>query len=143
MELRTFLFEGSGVFIIIMTLVQISPIEINPWNWIARKIGGEINKDVIERVDNLSKDISDLRKEFDEGEATLCRTRILRFNDELIYEKKHTKEHFDQVLTDITRYEAYCESHPKYKNNIATLSIEKIKKTYKNCMDKNSFLKII
>lgn len=143
MELKTFLFEGSGALILIMTLVQISPIEINPWNWIARKIGGEINKGVIERVDNLSKEIRDLRKEFDEEEATLCRTRILRFNDELIYEKKHTKEHFDQVLTDITKYEAYCESHPEYKNNIATLSIEKIKKTYQNCMDKNSFLKII
>lgn len=75
-----------------------------------------------------------------ENEATTCRYRILRFNDEVLHDQKHTKEHFDQILDDITRYELFCDEHPEYENNKAVLAIENIKRIYQKCSDENTFL---
>ena len=76
----------------------------------------------------------------DEQWASLSRTHILRFGDEILHGMSHSKEHFNQVLLDISKYEQYCESHPQYINNIATATIQQIKKTYQKCLDENNFL---
>lgn len=75
-----------------------------------------------------------------ENEATTCRYRILRFNDEILHDQRHTKEHFDQILDDVTRYEKFCKDHPEYENNKAILAIENIKRVYTKCTDENTFL---
>lgn len=123
-----------------LTLIQIAPIQINPWSFVAKKIGRAINGEIITKVDRLSDDITSLRAECDEREADSCRTRILRFNDELSHDVTHSKEHFDQTLLDITKYETYCNSHPGYKNNIAALAIDRIKQTYIKCEKDSTFL---
>ena len=131
---------GCGLLVIVMTLLQISPLKINPWSYIANKIGKAMNHEITQKVDDLGKDVKNLRTEFDEREADNCRTRILRFNDELSHNVSHSKEHFDQTLWDITKYETYCENHPGYKNNIATMAIERIKGVYAKCTDEGTFL---
>lgn len=131
---------GGGIILILMTLVQISPIKIDPWTWIAIKIGRAINGEVIDKVDALSKDFQKNKEDNDEQWASLSRSHILRFGDEILHGVSHSKEHFDQILLDITKYEAYCETHPKYINNIANATIEQIKKTYQKCLDENKFL---
>ena len=75
-----------------------------------------------------------------ENEATTCRYRILRFNDEILHDQRHTKEHFDQILDDVTRYEKFRKDHPEYENNKAILAIENIKRVYKKCTDESTFL---
>lgn len=75
-----------------------------------------------------------------ENGATTCRYRILRFNDEILHDQRHTKEHFDQILDDVTRYEKFCKDHPEYENNKAILAIENIKRVYKKCTDEGTFL---
>lgn len=87
-----------------------------------------------------SKSLERLTTQIAEGEATDSRYRILRFNDEILHDEKHTKEHFDQILDDITRYEKYCDEHPEYENNKAVLAIENIERVYKKCSDENLFL---
>lgn len=131
---------GGGIALILMTLVQIAPIKINPWSWIARFVGRAINGEVIEKVDALSADVKKNKEDDNEQWASLSRSHILRFGDEILHGVSHSKEHFDQVLLDITKYEKYCESHPKYLNNIANATIEQIKKTYQKCLDENKFL---
>lgn len=74
-------------------------------------------------------------------EAIQCRTRFLRFNDELLLGIKHTKEHFDQILTsDISFYEKYSEEHPEFPNGVAVAAIENIKGAYTKCMQEHKFL---
>jgi hypothetical protein len=87
-----------------------------------------------------SKSLERLTTQIAEGEATDSRYRILRFNDEILHDEKHTKEHFDQILDDITRYEKYCDEHPEYENNKAVLAIENVERVYKKCSDENLFL---
>lgn len=135
---------SGGIVLVLMTLIQICPIKINPWSWIGRWIGRcigrAINGEVLEKVETLTRDVKRNKEDDDEQWASLSRTHILRFGDEILHGVSHSKEHFNQVLLDISKYEQYCESHPQYINNIATATIQQIKKTYQKCLDENNFL---
>lgn len=139
-DIKEIAMYGGGAFLILMTLVQISPIKINPWSWIGRVIGRAINGEVLEKVDELSKDVKHNKEDDDEKWASLSRTHILRFGDEILHGVDHSKEHFDQVMRDISNYEQYCKTHPNYLNGVAHATIQQIKKTYQKCLDENSFL---
>lgn len=136
-ELITYILGGG---FLTSLLIQVAPIKINPWGYVFRAIGKTINGEVISKVDRLSGDVQSLRNECEERAANACRTRILRFNDEILHNVKHTKEHFDQILIDIDTYEEYCQSHPNYKNNIACLAIDRIRKAYQKCCEEGTFL---
>ena len=140
MGLNEIIAGGGITLVVILTIIQIAPIKVDPWSWLAQKIGKAMNKEVIEKVDKLDGDLAALRKECDEREATACRTRIMRFGDEILHDVRHSKEHFDQILLDITNYEVYCDTHPKFKHGIAVATIERIKQVYQKCIAENSFL---
>ena len=129
------------VFIISFSgLVEIVPVKLNPLSYLAGKIGRALNKEVFERLDTLQSDLSKHTTHEDEKWAKQNRLRILRFNDELIQGKRHTKEHFDEILDDINAYEYYCETHPEYKNNKAVLAIENVERIYRLLESENGFL---
>ena len=131
---------GGGILLILMTVIQITPIKINPWSWLGRCIGRVINGEVLEKVEALSQDVKKNKADDDEQWASLSRVHILRFGDELLHGVSHSKEHFDQVLIDISKYEHYCKEHPEYLNNIADATIKQIKHTYQKCLEENKFL---
>ena len=91
-------------------------------------------------VKNLKEKHDDLRNRMDKDDADECRTRILRFGDELRRGVEHSEEFFNQILDDISDYERYCAEHPEYKNSKAVNAIAEIDKVYQKCMEKNSFL---
>lgn len=146
-DIASFLENNSGLItagvVLVLSLVEISPIKINPWSW----LGSLINKPLIERMDKQEKstaelmsEISQIRKEVNENSATSARYRILRFDDELLHDIKHTKEHFDQILVDIDIYEKFCTRNPDFRNNLATMAISHVKNVYQRCITDNSFL---
>lgn len=135
------IFMGGGcALLILMTLIQITPIKLNPWSWIGRLIGRAINGEVISKVDNLSEELADHKEKSEERHATLCRAHILRFGDEVLHGIPHSKEGYDNILLDIDSYEEYCEKHPGYKNNVALATIKNIKRMYYKHLEEDSFL---
>ena len=52
--IKQFGLYGSGIVILLLTLVEITPIKINPWSWLGRKIGRAINGEVLEKVETLT-----------------------------------------------------------------------------------------
>lgn len=72
--------------------------------------------------------------------AKQARTKILRFNDEVKEGKKHTEEHWIEILEDMDIYESYCKENPDYPNNRAEMAITNLKAVYQNCLTKNNFL---
>lgn len=136
---QIFMYGGGGL-VVLMTIVQITPIKLNPWSWIGKMIGRAINGEVIDKVDALSKDVKENKEADDEQWASLSRSHILRFGDELLHGMSHSKEHFDQILIDISKYERYCQEHPKYLNDIANATIKHIRDTYQKCLNENNFL---
>lgn len=143
MDLETikqiFMYGGGGL-VILLTLVQIAPIKINPWTWLGRLIGRAINGEVLEKVETLTQDVRDNKADDDDKWATLSRSHILAFGDEIRLGIAHSKERFDQILLDISNYEQYCDEHPNYHNDKAPVTIDLIKRTYQKCLEENKFL---
>lgn len=97
---------------------------------------GEIKKELA----SIKYDIQTVREEGEEGRIVECRIRILRFSDEILHGAIHSKDHFDQILIDIGKYEKYCSDHPRFENGITKSSISMIKDTYTDRLKKNDFL---
>lgn len=136
------------------TFLEFSKIKVNPWSALARLIGKAINKEVLEQldevkakqskleadVDGIREDMSEQKIERQEEKIVEARIRILRFGDECREHVRHSKEHWDQTMRDITKYEQYCEAHPEFENNVTVETSKYLKELYHKCMVENDFL---
>lgn len=89
------------------------------------------------RLDAKIKDVED---KGDERSAVNARVRILRFSDEMVEGRRHSKDSFDQALSDIDYYEKYCSENPLFPNNKTVATIEHIKNSYAERLEKHDFL---
>lgn len=140
--------------VIITSLVQVAPIEVNPWSAVISFISSIFNKEISakidkletkidgleERVDTLGSKVTKLKDTTDEDRAVTARVRILRFADEIYTGKAHSKESFDTTLLDVDYYERYCVEHPRFKNNQTVMSVKQIKRAYEERLEKHDFL---
>ena len=147
LDLKSGISFGVFLFVLLLTIIQIAPIKINPWSFLANKLGRAFNKEVLNeistlksRVDTLDERVQQSEALQSERDAKTARTNILRFGDEIRIGTRHSKESFDEILSDITEYESYCATHQDFKNN-RTKSTEKIIiEVYEHCLRTDSFL---
>lgn len=139
----------SGVIIIFLSLavIQISPLKINPWGYMHRTVVKFLNGEVLDRISELDKKVAQIQDEVSENEtkrerseAVAARIRILRFNDELLHNQRHTKAMFDQTLLDIDHYNEYCEKDTHFRNGVTMLAAENIREVYRKCTEEHKFL---
>ena len=97
-------------------------------------------KSIQESIDKLSNRIDELDARENVKYAQDCRTRILRFDDELRNKISHSLEYFLEILRDVDYYEKFCEKHPDFKNTYAVDAVAHIKKVFRQCKDENSFI---
>lgn len=140
MTLQEVLTGGGGIAVILLALIEFSPIKINPLGSIAKAIGRAINQDVLEKVSSLEEKVDNLKHDTEEERAVSCRARILHFGDEVLHGQRHTKDHFGQILLDISKYEEYCRTHQDFKNGVTEPTSERIKAVYRERLEKNDFL---
>lgn len=140
MTIKEILYGSGGVLLIFMTLIQITPIKINPWSAVIGWVGKNLNQNICDRIETLEKDVRTIRDENREIHAKDCRVRILRFSDEIYIGINHSQEHYKQILGDITHYEKYCDEHPEFENQIAVSAIRQIKETYDTHIRHHDFL---
>ena len=124
----------------VATFVEKTSKTMKPLTKLARAIGRAINGDLIDKVEGLEQKIEKMDQDDKLQRAKDARTRVLRFGDELLHDVRHTKEHFDDVLRDITEYEKYCLEHPEFENDQMHITAEHIKETYHKCLREHSFL---
>lgn len=139
MTLQEILLGGGGGLALLLTLIQIAPVKVNPWSFLARALGKAFNGEVISRLDGLEKTLCDHIHTDEEHNADEYRRRILRFNNELICEIPHTREEFLEALSDIDGYEGYCKTHPDYKNNRCWHAIANINRVYDDRLKLHDF----
>ena len=101
MNLKELFWSGGGMVLVLLSLIEVSPIKINPWSRLAKIIGHALNAEVLEQQKQTQKKLEEHIQVDDERNANLLRTQILRFNDELIDDKHHTREHFIEILAVI------------------------------------------
>ena len=142
----------AGIVLCLLTLIQISPLKIDPWSWIARKIGNALNQDVMKKQEEMQIESQEYRKNndatirsirdsIDQGAAENARNRILRFGDEIKSKQvRHSEEYYNQILADIDAYSKYCKEHPDFKNDKTVITTQIIEESYKEHVLKNDFL---
>lgn len=132
---------GGGIgFVVLLTLIQISPIKFDPWTAIARALGKAFNGEVLQEISETKRKLEDHIKVDDERNADLHRSRILEFNTELLRKQRHTREDFIEILSEIDKYEKYCKSHPEYKNSRCVHAIANIGRVYDELLTTGKFL---
>lgn len=122
-----------------ITLIQVTPIKINPWTSIAKAFRKLLMGTIESKLSAIEASVSKLEARMQEEGALQARTHILRFADELYDGKHHSKEYFDDILGDIDKYEKYCEAHKEFKNNKTVMSIALIKDTYRVLIEEHKF----
>lgn len=161
MDLNTILASLCWITAGIFTLAQkYAPKGKKPWSIILSFIGREINAEIIQSCDELSKRIDGVNVELAktqesiaeakeainqsqdfelETRAIAARVRILRFGDELQEDKKPSKGRFDQALADINAYDEYCAKHSDFKNGVTEPTSSFIKEQYQERLRKHDF----
>lgn len=97
-------------------------------------------KAIQESIDKLSERIDELDAREKVKQAQDCRTRILRFDDELRNKIPHSLEYFQEILRDVDFYEKFCREVPDFQNSYAVDAVAHIKKVFRECKDNNSFI---
>ena len=92
-----------------LTLVEITPIKINPWKTIFRWIGTAINGDLLKEIEHLKSDIATIKKDQEEDNAENMRSRILGFARSCRKHEVHDAEEWNNIISQLRKYEAYVE----------------------------------
>ena len=134
------------IVILLLSLVQITPIKINPWTSLVVWIGNIITqpvqdelKGVGNKLDNVEKDLSEFKKEQEEKDANDTRRFVFDFANACRNGRLHTRKQWNFVLTQIDEYEDYVEKKG-IKNGVFKGEDEYLRERYKSRLVKNDFL---
>lgn len=146
--------RSVGVLVILSVFIEITPIKFNPismiLSWIGKRTNRELaaefksfsdkQKEVNEKIELLNTKVDGVNDRIDLEHAENCKSKILRFADEIGRGAKHSQEHFNQILTNVDEYEDYCDLHHDYQNTKTVIATARIKEVYAKCSKNNDFL---
>lgn len=95
---------------------------------------------VYKKIEEIDDALQIAKKEQKQFEARQWRSQIVRFNDELLNNLKHSRSMFETILLSCTNYEKYCEEDPDFRNGVATEAIINIRRCYRKCEEEQDFL---
>ena len=140
LDIKTGVSIGAFLFAVLMTIIQIAPIKINPWDKILTWLGNHMNADIVKRVDVIEGKLDEHIKDSSEERIRKVRADILDFANACMNGRKHTKEEFEFVISECDAYEKHIEKM-QIKNGVATAAIREIRRLYEKGISENSFLK--
>lgn len=126
-------FTNPSVIIIgAITLVEVTPIKINPLRALFKWIGKAVNGDI-------QKDLAELKRDFEETKAQDKRWRILEFSRSCRNGVPHSREEWKHAISELKEYEEYTK-----KKNIVNGVMEEdakfLRELYRERNMKNDFL---
>lgn len=131
----------------LLSIVQISPIKIDPWSkllkWFGKSINGEVSRQIgaiNEHIKEVDVRLDDMMNMEEQKDADAARNRILIFDDELRRHIDHSYEYFQQILADVDEYTRHCDEHESYPNSKAEMAIKHIKNVYDKCKENDNFI---
>ena len=139
--------SSSLIFIgvILCTFVQISPIQINPWDvllgWIGERFNSVINKKIDKidgRVDKLEKQIDEHIEDGKVDKVKEQRQYLIEFVNEGVNGKRHTKESFEYAIKTCDEYEAFVRDN-HIDNGVINSTIHAIRAKYEEHLIKADF----
>lgn len=146
--------ETAFLIYLILKLIDITPININPWQSIVKAIRRFFTGDLAQKIDAIEKNQNDIVSKFEKTQelmqerfetidnqmndsfnslneelifnnAMTSRYRLIRAADELSNGIEPSKDHLEILLQDDKRiYESYCNSHPDFVNHKGKVSVQ-------------------
>ena len=90
------------LLILLFSLIQISPLKLNPWDKILGWIGGKMNGGVTKQMNRLEKQTQDIW-------ISTHRQTLLTFARECRHQVEHSADEWAYVLNVADEYEQYCD----------------------------------
>ena len=112
----------TAAVVALLSLIQISPIKVNPWDTIFGWIGKKVNRGMDDRMRELERQISDMW-------IQSHRQSILTFAREARNEITHSADEWAQILSLADEYEIYCQQHT-VSNGVVKADTEYIRNLY-------------
>ena len=123
---------GIGVVVFLaLTLVEITPIKINPWTGLLHWIGKKINAD-------LCSDLEKLKKDFEIKNANDLRWSILGFANSCRRGDRHSREEWEHAVDQMAFYEDYVKEHDII-NGVITEDTRYLRELYHKISVENDF----
>ncbi len=92
------------LLILLFSLIQISPLKLNPWDSILGWIGKKLNGGVTKQMDKLQKQTQDIW-------INTHRQTLLSFARECRHQVEHSADEWTYVLNVADEYEQYCDNN--------------------------------
>lgn len=110
------------LLLILMSLIQISPIRLNPWDRVFSWLGKKMNGHVQDQLKELKKQVSDLW-------INSHRQSILTFARECRADIDHDAEEWNHILSVADEYECFCQKNV-VSNGVVKADTEYIRNLY-------------
>jgi hypothetical protein len=131
MQMQAERFAGGTValFFILLSLVQISPIRINPWDAIFIWLGKKLNIGLEKRLSALEGCLDTLQKHVQDLWIANHRQSILTFARECRTNIAHDPEEWSNILNLCEEYELYAIEH-SVRNGVVRENTRYIRELY-------------
>lgn len=111
----------AGV-VVLLSLIQISPLKLNPWDTILGWMGKKLNGGMVKRLQEVEKQIRDMW-------INTHRQSILTFARECRVDMHHDAEEWNHILSIADEYEVYCQKNT-VSNGVVKADTEYIRGLY-------------
>lgn len=116
-----------------ITLIEVAPIKVNPWQKLFKWVGNMINGD-------LYKEFSEMKRDFEQTKANDMRWNILNFANSCRRGTAHGKDEWRHVIGQIAEYETYTEEKG-IVNGVIDEDSHYLRELYAHRNQKNDFLR--
>lgn len=107
---------------ILLSLIQISPLKLNPWDKLLAWFGRKLNGATIKKLEELQKQVRDMW-------INTHRQSILAFARECRADMHHDAEEWNHILSIADEYEVYCAKNT-VSNGVVKADTEYVRALY-------------
>ena len=107
---------------ILFSLIQISPLKLNPWDKLLGWFGKKLNGATIKKLEELQKQVRDMW-------INTHRQSILTFARECRADMHHDAEEWNHILSIADEYEVYCAKNT-VSNGVVKADTEYVRNLY-------------
>lgn len=130
---------------VLCTFIQVSPIKLNPWDFLLGWVGERFNSGMNKKIDKLDERVDKMEKQIDEhvkenklDEVQKKRQYLVEFVNEGVNGKRHTKESFETAIRACDDYERFVKEN-NINNGVIDSTIQAIKAKYEEHLLKSDF----
>lgn len=136
----TFINDNLTLSIVfVLSMIEISPIKINPWGYIAKLFKKAVVGEISEKIDCMEKKIGSIEKVVADSKVDQMRWDILDFSNSCRNGRKHSREEWMHLIDQITKYDQIC-TEMNIENGVIEIESKYLKELYKDRLKQNDFL---